>query len=426
MTRPMTITEKILAEHAGLPAVEPGQIISAKVDLAMANDVTGPLAAKEFKKIGVPVWDPERVTLVQSHFVPAKDIKSAQQAKEMREFAREHKIKWYFEVGDGGIEHALLPELGLAVPGQVIIGADSHSCTYGGLGCFSTGVGSTDLAAVMATGEIWLKVPPTLKFVFHGQLRPWVSAKDLILYTIGQIGVDGALYQAMEFAGPAIESLSIEGRLVLTNMAIEAGGKSGIVAADEKTIEYVKGRAKFPWKVFQSDRDARYAQVYEWDGARLEPQIACPYSPDNVKPLSQVAGTELDQVWIGSCTNGRVEDLRIVAQIWRGRRINPNLRVVVTPATQNVYLQAMREGLLEVFLQAGAAVSTPTCGACLGGHMGVVAEGERCLSTTNRNFPGRMGHPKALVYLGSPAIAAASAIAGRIASPEEVDVKWVA
>lgn len=427
MTRPMTITEKILAHGAGLDDVEPGQLVTCKVDLAMANDVTGPLAAKEFRKIGVPVWDPNRMALVQSHFVPAKDIKSAAQAKEMRDFAREHNIKWYFEVGEGGIEHALLPETGLAAPGQIIIGADSHTCTYGGLGAFSTGVGSTDLAAVWATGEIWLKVPPTLKFVFNGKLKPWITSKDLILYTIGQIGVDGALYQAMEFAGEAIESLSVEARLSLANMAIEAGGKSGIIAPDEKTLAYVEEKqAKFPYRVYKSDPDARYAKVYEWDVTGMDHQIACPYSPDNVKPIGAVAGTPVHQIYIGSCTNGRIEDLRIVAQLWKGRKISQSTRAIVVPATQGIYLQAMREGLLEIFIQAGAAVSTPTCGACLGGHMGIIAEGERCLSTTNRNFPGRMGHPKAEVFLASPAVAAASALSGKITAPEEVAAEWVA
>lgn len=426
MARPMNITEKILAEHAGLDEVRPGQLITCKVDLAMANDITGPMAQTEFNKIGVPVWDPDRMALVQSHFVPAKDIKSAAQAKSMRDFAREHNVKYYYEVGEGGIEHALLPEQGLALPGMLIIGADSHTCTYGGVGAFATGVGSTDLAAVWATGEIWLRVPETLRFVFHGKLSPWLTSKDLILYTIGQIGVDGARYKAMEFTGEAVRGLSVESRLALCNMAIEAGGKSGIIEPDEIVEEYVRDRAKFPYKFHKSDPDAEYAVTYEWDVTGWEPQVAAPYSPDNIKPLSEVAGTPIDQVYVGSCTNGRIEDLRIVANIMRGRKVHPDVRAIVVPATQDIYLQAMREGLMEVFIQAGIAVSTPTCGACLGGHMGIVAEGERCLSTTNRNFPGRMGHPKAEVYLASPAVAAATMVTGRITSPDEVMKEAVA
>jgi len=417
----MTITEKILAAHAGRPAVEPGEIVTCELDLVLGNDVTAPVAIKEFRKIGVDrVFDPERVALVASHFAPNKDIAAATQAKEMRDFAREQGIRHHYDVGDMGIEHALLPEKGLTVPGQVIIGADSHTCTYGAVGAFSTGVGSTDMAAAMATGTAWLKVPETHRFVLRGKLGRWVSGKDLILYLIGQIGVDGALYAAMEFDGPAIRSLSMEARLTVTNMAIEAGAKSGIISPDEVTLAYLRKRAQYPLRLYRSDDDARFARTYEFDVSRLEPQVALPFMPENTRPISEVGDVPVDQVFIGSCTNGRIEDLRIAASLLKGNKVHDGVRCLVIPATQGVYLQAMREGLLEVFLEAGAAVSTPTCGACLGGHMGVLAEGERCLSTTNRNFPGRMGHPKAEVYLASPAVAAATAITGRIAHPEEV------
>lgn len=419
--RPMTITEKILARGAGLETVEPGQLIDCRVDLCLANDITAPIAIAEFEKTGVEdVFDRDRICLVPDHFVPNKDIKSAQQAKEMRDFARKHNITHYFEVGEMGIEHALLPEQGLALPGMVIIGADSHTCTYGGAGAFSTGVGSTDCAAALATGRIWFKVPESLKFIFEGKLRPWVGGKDLILYAIGQIGVDGALYQAMEFTGSAISALNIDNRLSLCNMAIEAGGKNGIIAPDEVTLDYVRRRAKWPFEVFLSDSGANYAQVFEWDASRIEPQVAFPHLPSNTRPVSQVGDVPVDQVVIGSCTNGRLEDLRVAAEILKGRKVNSNLRTIVIPATQAIYLQAMKEGLLEVFIEAGAAVSTPTCGPCLGGYMGILAEGERCLATTNRNFVGRMGHPKSEVYLANPAVAAATAIKGRIAAPEEV------
>ncbi|MGE5590682.1 MAG: 3-isopropylmalate dehydratase large subunit [Bacillota bacterium] len=417
----MTITEKILAAHADRPAVEPGEIVTCRVDLVLGNDVTAPVAIKEFRKIGVDrVFDPERVALVASHFAPNKDIAAATQAKEMRDFAREQGIRHHYDVGDMGIEHALLPEKGLTVPGQVIVGADSHTCTYGAMGAFSTGVGSTDMAAAMATGTIWLKVPETHRFVLRGKLGPWVSGKDLILYLIGQIGVDGALYAAMEFDGPAIRALSMEARLTVANMAIEAGAKSGIISPDEITLAYLRKRAQFPVRLYRSDDDARFARTYEFDVSRLEPQVALPFMPENTRPISEVGDVPVDQVFIGSCTNGRIEDLRVAASLLRGNKVHDGVRCLIIPATQGVYLQAMREGLLEVFLEAGAAVSTPTCGACLGGHMGVLAEGERCLSTTNRNFPGRMGHPKAEVYLASPAVAAATAITGRIAHPREV------
>ncbi|SHI80563.1 3-isopropylmalate dehydratase large subunit [Desulfofundulus thermosubterraneus] len=418
---PMTITEKILAAHAGLDRVEPGQLINVRVDLVLGNDITAPVAIKEFRRIGVEkVFDRERVVLVPDHFVPNKDIKSAEQAKILRDFARQQQLTHYFEVGRMGIEHCLLPEQGLVGPGDVVIGADSHTCTYGALGAFATGVGSTDLAAAMALGEIWLKVPESIKFVYYGELQPWVGGKDLILYTIGQIGVDGALYQAMEFTGPAIETLSMDGRLTMSNMAVEAGAKNGIVPPDEITLDYVKGRARRPYRVYQSDPGARYARVYEFDVSKLEPQVAFPHLPSNVRPVSQAGHVEIQQVVIGSCTNGRLEDLRLAARVLQGKKVHPGVRLIVIPGTQEVYRTALKEGLIEIFIDAGAAVSTPTCGPCLGGHMGILAAGERCLATTNRNFVGRMGHPESEVYLSNPAVAAASAILGRIAAPQEV------
>lgn len=417
----MTITEKILAAHAGRERVEAGELINVRVDLVLGNDITAPVAIKEFRKIGVErVFDPERIALVPDHFTPNKDIKSAEQAKLVREFAREQGLTNYFEVGRMGIEHCLLPEQGLVGPGDVVIGADSHTCTYGALGAFSTGVGSTDLAAAMALGEIWFRVPETIKFVYHGQLRPWVSGKDLILHTIGLIGVDGARYMAMEFTGEAIASLSMDGRFTMCNMAIEAGAKNGIIAADEKTLAYVQGRARRPWQVYQSDPDARYQQVLEIDASAIEPTVAFPHLPENTRPISQVGQVEIDQVVIGSCTNGRIEDLRIAARILEGKKVHPRVRCIVIPGTQAIYQQAMAEGLIKTFVEAECAVSTPTCGPCLGGHMGILAKGERALATTNRNFVGRMGHPESEVYLASPAVAAASAIAGQIVAPEEV------
>ncbi len=421
----MTITEKILADHAGKKEVRPGDLITARIDLAMANDVTAPLAVKLLEKYNIDgVFDPERIALVLSHFVPAKDIKSAEQAKIVREFAKKHGIKWFFEEGEG-IEHAILPEEGIVVPGDLVVGADSHTCTYGALGAFATGVGSTDVAYAMATGEIWLRVPESMKFVFYGKLKPWVTAKDLILYTIGQIGVDGALYRAMEFEGEAIRELSIDQRLTITNMAVEAGAKSGIIAPDEKTIEYVRKRAKREWKVYSSDPDAEYHSVYEWNAEDIEPLVAWPYLPSNVHPVSESTHITIDQAFIGSCTNGRLEDLRLAAKVFRsalrqGKRVHPYVRCIVIPASKKVYMQAMKEGLIDVFMEAGCVVSTSTCGPCLGGHMGVLAEGERCISTSNRNFPGRMGHPKAEAYLANPAVVAVSAVMGRIAHPEEV------
>ncbi|MBI4744181.1 MAG: 3-isopropylmalate dehydratase large subunit [Actinobacteria bacterium] len=417
----MTITEKILAAHSGKDKLKPGELINSKVDLVLGNDITAPLAIDEFKKIGVDkVFDKDRVVLVPDHFAPNKDIKSAEQCKVMREFAYEQEITNYFEVGKMGVEHALLPEQGLVLPGDVIIGADSHTCTYGALGAFATGVGSTDMAAAMATGEIWFKVPETIKFIYKGKLNKWVSGKDLILYTIGDIGVDGALYKAMEFTGEAIENLSIDGRLTMCNMAIEAGGKNGIIEPDEITLSYIKERAKRKYEVYTSDRDANYTSVIEYDVSNIEPQVAFPHLPSNTKPISQVGDIKIDQVVIGSCTNGRIEDLRIAASIIKDKIVNPKVRLIVIPATQNIYMQALREGLIEIFINANGVVSTPTCGPCLGGHMGILAAGERALATTNRNFIGRMGHPKSEVYLSNPAIAAASAVLGRIGSPDEM------
>ena len=416
----MTITEKIIADHAGKKEVKPGDLVTVKIDLAMANDVTAPLAIKILEKYNIDkVFDPERIALVLSHFVPAKDIKSAEQAKMVRDFAKKHNIKWFFQEGEG-IEHTILPEEGLVVPGDLVVGADSHTCTYGALGAFSTGMGSTDIAYAMATGETWLRVPHSMKFIFYGKPSPWVMGKDLILHTIGQIGVDGALYKAMEFEGEAIRQLPMDQRFTITNMAVEAGAKNGIIAPDEKTIEYVSQRAKKPWKVYYSDPDAEYSEIYEWDAGKLEPLVAWPYLPSNVHPVSESIHITIDQAFIGSCTNGRIEDLRIAAKILKGRKVHPYVRCIVIPASKKVYMQALKEGLIDIFLEAGCVVSVSTCGPCLGGHMGILAEGERCISTSNRNFPGRMGHPKSEVYLANPAVVAASAVLGRIAHPEEV------
>ncbi len=416
----MTITEKIIADHAGKKEVKPGDLVTVKIDLAMANDVTAPLAIKILEKYHIDkVFDPERIALVLSHFVPAKDIKSAEQAKMVRDFAKKHNIKWFFQEGEG-IEHTILPEEGIVVPGDLVVGADSHTCTYGALGAFSTGMGSTDIAYAMATGETWLRVPHSMKFIFYGKPSPWVMGKDLILHTIGQIGVDGALYKAMEFEGEAIRHLSMDQRFTITNMAVEAGAKNGIIAPDEKTLQYVSQRAKKPWKVYHSDPDAEYSEIYEWDAGKLEPLVAWPYLPSNVHPVSASTHISIDQAFIGSCTNGRIEDLRIAAKILKGRKVHPYVRCIVIPASKKVYTQALKEGLIDIFLEAGCVVSVSTCGPCLGGHMGILAEGERCISTSNRNFPGRMGHPKSEAYLANPAVVAASAVLGRIAHPEEV------
>lgn len=417
----MTITEKILAKAAGKDSVKPGDLINAKVDLVLANDITGPVAIKEFAKIGVDrVWDKDRVALVPDHFTPNKDIKSAEQAKMVRDFAHNQELTSYFEVGRMGIEHCLLPEQGLVGPGDVIIGADSHTCTYGALGAFATGVGSTDLAAAMALGETWFKVPESIKFVYNGKLNKWVGGKDLILYTIGRIGVDGALYRAMEFCGEAISQLSMDGRFTMCNMAIEAGGKNGIIQPDEITRQYVEGRTKRPYTFFTSDPDAQYAEVYEFDVTKIEPQVAFPHLPENARPVSEAGQVDIDQAVIGSCTNGRMEDLRLAAEVLKGKKVNKRVRLIIIPGTQEIYRQAMREGLFDIFLDAGAVISTPTCGPCLGGHMGILAKGERCIATTNRNFVGRMGHAESEVYLANPAVTAASAVTGRISHPEEV------
>lgn len=416
----MTLAEKILAAHSGRSVVSPGEFLNVKVDLVLANDITAPLAIKEFARLGVArVFDPRKLVMVPDHFCPNKDIPSAEQAKLMRAFAREHGVV-YFEVGRMGIEHVLLPEQGLVLPGDVVVGADSHTCTYGALGAFATGMGSTDIAVAMATGEVWVKVPPTIKFVYYGKLQKWVGGKDLILYTIGNIGVDGALYSVMEFDGEAIDELSMDDRFTMANMAIEAGAKAGIFAVDGKTLKYVKARARRPFAIYRSDPDAEYARVIEYDVSSIEPQVAFPHLPSNVKPVSKAGGIKIDQVVIGSCTNGRLTDLRLAAKVLKGRKVDSNVRCIVIPGTQQVYLDALREGLVETFIRAEAVVSTPTCGPCLGGYMGVLAAGERCVSTTNRNFIGRMGSPQSEVYLTNPAVAAASAILGRIASPEEI------
>ncbi|MHB8173991.1 MAG: 3-isopropylmalate dehydratase large subunit [Nitrospirota bacterium] len=419
---PMTITEKILAFHCGKKEIAPGELINAKVDVVLANDITAPISIKEFRKSGAKkVFDKTRIVLVPDHFTPNKDIQSAEQSKLLREFAKEHGLTNYFEVGRMGIEHALLPEQGIAVSGDVIIGADSHTCTYGGLGAFATGVGSTDVAAAMITGEIWFKVPESIKFVYYGKLRKWVSGKDLILHTIGDIGVDGALYKAMEFTGETIERMDMSGRLTMANMAIEAGGKNGIIAPDDITKDYESGRARRRPKFYKSDKKAEYAEVREYDCSKLEPQVACPHLPENTRGVSELSHININQSVVGSCTNGRIEDLRVAAKVLKGRKVHPDVRMIIIPATQAIYKQAMKEGLFDIFVDAQAAVSTPTCGPCLGGHMGILAKGERSIATTNRNFVGRMGHPESEVYLANPAIAAASAVLGRIGSPDELE-----
>jgi len=420
-TVPMTITEKILAVHAGKKRVVPGELIDAKIDLALGNDITAPLAIQAFHEIGAKkVFRRDRGVLVRDHFTPAKDILSAEQCKILRDFAKAQHLTYFFEIGEVGIEHTLLPEKGLVLPGDVVIGADSHTCTYGAVGAFSTGVGSTDLAAAMATGRLWLKVPESLKLIYHGKLNPWVSGKDFILFTIGQIGVDGALYRAMEFCGEAIRKLPMASRLTMANMAIEAGGKSGIIEPDDITIQYVNPRATRPYRIFRSDPEARYAEVREFDASTIHPQVALPHIPSNAKDAREIGKIKIDQVVIGSCTNGHLDDLRVAAKILKGNKIASSLRLIIIPATPVIYRQALEEGLFDVFLSAGAVVSTPTCGPCLGGHMGVLAQGERALATTNRNFRGRMGHAQSEVYLAGPAVAAASAVKGWICHPEEV------
>ena len=416
-----TITQKILAAHSGKEFVEPGELITAKLDLVLGNDITAPIAIQEFEKIGAAtVFDKQRVALVPDHSTPNKDIKSAELVKILREFAKKHNLPYFFEIGKMGVEHTLLPDEGLVGPGDVIIGADSHTCTYGALGAFSTGVGSTDLGCAMAIGETWFKVPESIKFVYYGKMPKWVSGKDLILYTIGKIGVDGALYSAMEFTGEAIRNMEMAGRFTMCNMAIEAGGKNGIIEPDEITMEYIKGRLKRDYKIYKSDPDAVYKDVIEIDVSKLEPIVSWPHLPENAHPISESTHITIDQSVIGSCTNGRIEDLRIAAQVLKGHKVHPDVRLIVIPATQEIYMQSIKEGLTEIFVEAGGAVSTPTCGPCLGGHMGVLAAGERAVATTNRNFVGRMGHTKSEVYLANPAVAAASAILGRLASPEEL------
>ncbi len=417
----MTITEKILSRHAGLDEVRPGMLINAEVDIALGNDITAPIAIDAFRKAGgSEVFDREKVVLVADHFTPNKDIDSAEQCKLMRDFAFEQRLTHYYDVGEAGVEHALLPEKGIVVPGDLVAGADSHTCTYGALGAFATGVGSTDLAATMMTGELWFKVPETMKFVYHGKRRPWVSGKDLILYTIGRIGVDGAIYRAMEFTGEVIANLSMEGRLTMANMAVEAGGKNGIFIPDEVTEAYVRDRAERKYEFYTSDPDAVYHSVIDIDVEKIEPQVSFPHLPSNAKGISEVGDVRIDQSIIGSCTNGRIEDLRIAAEVLKGRHIAPRYRLIIIPATPTVYRQAMREGLFDIFLDAGGVISLPTCGPCLGGYMGILAKGERSVATTNRNFVGRMGHPGSEVYLAGPAVAAATAIAGRLAGPEQI------
>ena len=416
----MTISQKILADHAGMKEVSAGQLISAKIDIAMGNDITAPITISQFKKSGAKkVFDREKVVFIPDHFAPNKDIKSAEQCKIMKAFSREQKLSNYFEVGQAGIEHALLPEQGIVVPGDLVVGADSHTCTYGALGAFSTGVGSTDLAAAIITGELWFKVPETIKLVYTGKLRPCVGGKDLILYTIGKIGVDGALYQAMEFTGETIDALSMDDRLTMANMAVEAGAKNGIFHPDQTTEDYVKSRAKRKYRFFSSDAAAPYREVIEFDVSEIEPQVAFPHLPSNTKGIHEIDDHSIDQAVIGSCTNGRLSDLKIAAEVLKGYKIASAVRLIIIPATPTIYRMAMKEGLFDIFLDAGAVISPPTCGPCLGGYMGVLAAGERAVSTTNRNFRGRMGHPESLVYLAGPTVAAASALLGRIAAPEE-------
>ena len=417
----MTMTQKILAAHAGLEKVEAGQLIEADLDLVLGNDITSPVAIKEMEKMNVDgVFHKDKIALVPDHFVPNKDIKSAEHCKCVREFARKNEITNYFEVGEMGIEHALLPEKGLTVAGDVIIGADSHTCTYGALGAFSTGVGSTDMAAGMATGKAWFKVPSALKFTLTGKPSKWISGKDVILHIIGMIGVDGALYKSLEFTGDGIQNLTMDDRLTIANMAIEAGAKNGIFPVDELAESYMKAHSKRAYKIYEADADAEYDEEYVIDLSTLKSTVAFPHLPENTHTLDEIADIAIDQVVIGSCTNGRLDDLRTAAEILKGRHVAKGMRCIIIPATQQIYMDAMEEGLLKIFLEAGAVVSTPTCGPCLGGYMGILAEGEKCVSTTNRNFVGRMGHVNSEIYLASPAVAAASAVAGKISGPDEL------
>ncbi len=422
MARSMTMAEKILAAHAGLEEVVPGQLIECDLDLVLSNDVTAPIAIKEFHKVGVEkVFDPTKIALVPDHYVPNKDIAAAEQAKMTRDFAREQNITHYYEVGCMGVEHALLPEQGVVGAGDLIIGADSHTCTYGALGAFATGVGSTDAAIGYATGRAWFKVPESILFNVNGTLRPGVTGKDIILHIIGMIGVDGALYAAMEFRGSAIESLPMDERLSISNMAIEAGGKAGLIAVDDVTRAYMDGRVEKPYTEYHSDPDAQYSKVYDIDAADIVPTVAFPHLPSNTRPATDARDIVIDQAVIGSCTNGRIEDMRQAAQILKGHKVHPNVRCIIIPATQQVYRQCIDEGLMDIFLDANCAVSTPTCGPCLGGYMGILAAGERAIATTNRNFVGRMGDPTSEVYLSSPVVAAASAVLGHIGVPEDLD-----
>ena len=420
-----TIAVKILSAHAD-HSLSAGDLAEIRVDIVLANDITAPIAIREFERIGVErVFDPDKVVLVPDHFAPNKDIQAAEQCLQLRQFARAQGVKNYFEVGRMGIEHVLLPDQGLVLPGDVVVGADSHTCTYGAVGAFATGMGSTDIAVAMATGSIWMRVPQSIRINYHGQLGPWVGGKDLILNTIGLIGVEGARYQAIEFAGPAIAALPMSGRFTMSNMAIEAGGKAGLFAVDESTRSYLEGRAQRAYEPVDADPDACYARIIDIDVSDLEPQVAFPHLPSNTRPISQVGTVPIDQAVIGSCTNGRWDDLVVAAHVLRGRDprfvgVHPDVRCIVIPGTQEIYKRAVREGLAETFVDAGAVFSTPTCGPCLGGYMGVLAAGERCVSTTNRNFVGRMGHRESEVYLANPAVAAASAVLGRIAGPEEV------
>ena len=417
----MTITEKLLANAAGIDAVRPGEFVTCKLDVVLANDITAPIAMDQFARMGgSKVFDTEKVVLVADHSTPNKDIQSAGLVKQMREFAREQGLRHFYDVGCGGIEHIILPDMGIVLPGDVVIGADSHTCTYGALGAFSTGVGSSDAGAAMATGETWFRVPASLKFHISGALGKWVTGKDIILYTIGQIGVDGALYKAMEFAGPTIENLPMADRFTICNMAIEAGGKNGIIAPDATVEAFVEGRSEREYTMFASDEDADYEKVYTWDAAGIEPQVSFPHLPENARGISDVGEIRIDQSVVGACTNGRLEDLRVAAGVLKGRKVAAGVRCIIIPGSQEIHLQATREGIVETFLEAGCAFSTPTCGPCLGGHMGVLAEGEKAIATTNRNFVGRMGHPGSEVYLASPAIAAASAVAGIICSPDDL------
>jgi 3-isopropylmalate/(R)-2-methylmalate dehydratase large subunit len=416
-----TITEKILAAHAGRETVKPGELLNVRIDLALANDITAPIAIEVFEdaKTGA-VFDPERIALVPDHFVPNKDVRSAEQVQAMRNFAKKYGIKHFFELGDMGIEHVLLPEKGLVLPGDVVIGADSHTCTYGAVGAFATGVGSTDIAAALITGEVWFKVPESMRFVYTGKRNKWVTGKDLVLYTIGDIGVDGATYKAMEFVGEAIEELPLSDRMTMCNMAIEAGAKSGIVKPDKKTLEYVEGRAKRSFQAFESDPDAVYVEEKHYDVSTIELQVAFPHLPENTRSVSDAGVVPIDQAVIGSCTNGRIEDLRMAAEVLKGHRVDKNVRLIVIPGTPSIYRQAMSEGLFDIILDAKGIVSPPTCGPCLGGFMGILAPGEKAVATTNRNFVGRMGHSKSEVYLAGPAVAAASAVLGRIGGPDEL------